>query len=309
LIPVLPHPSGPPRIYFNPSREDLRHTVLSAIHKSRQSIFLCMFGLSDPVLLKALSSKLKEEIPLTVYYDSKGSPDVRRTLQGASIHPVASSGIMHQKVLILDDAMVFLGSTNFTTSSLQMHDNLMIGFVSPKIATFLQEKLPNESGYIRSLVGGQHVELWLLPDPKGHVLADLRKHIKQATRSLKVAIFTLTHPVLLEELIQAKNRGVDVTVIVDLHASLGASARAIEVLQKAGVHVRASQGVQLMHHKFMLVDNRTLVTGSANWTKSAFVKNSDCLFILHELTEEQRSTMDAIWDCLKTMSQKKEALK
>lgn len=302
LIPVLPNPTTPPRIYFNPSREDLRHTIISAIHKSRDSIFLCMFGLSDPAVLKALAEKVQKNIPVTVYYDAKGSPDVRRTLQGASIHPIILPGIMHQKVLILDESMVFLGSTNFTTPSLKMHDNLMIGLVSPKIAGFLREKVPNSNGYLRCLVGGQNVELWLLPDPKGHVLADLKKNIKKASRTLRIALFTLTHPILIEEIIQAKRRGVDVTVILDMHSSLGASAQAAETLKLAGVHVRSSQGVQLMHHKFLYVDEATLITGSANWTKAAFTKNSDCLLILHQLTQEQQDSMNQIWNALKTSS-------
>ena len=304
LSPTLPEPAKPPRLYSNPSREDLRLTILSAIHQAKNSIFLCMFGLNDPSILRALSDQIHRKIPTTIYYDSKGSPDIRKTLPGASIHPVYSSGIMHQKILILDEEMVFLGSANFTSQSLKMHDNLVIGFASRKIAQFLKEKAPHSNGYLRSLVGGQDVELWLLPDLKGHVLTDLKRKIRKASRSLRIALFTFTHHVLIEEIIEAKKRGVQTTVIIDMHSALGASKEAVDILQKAGVSVCLSQGVQLMHHKFVYIDEQTLVTGSANWTKAAFAKNSDCLFILHNLNQEQRTCMNHIWHTLETSTKK-----
>lgn len=300
LTPTLPEIAKPPKLYVNPSREDLRLTFLSAIHKAQKSIFLCMFGLNDPSILRGITDKIHHGLPVTVYYDSKGSPDIRKTLKGATIHPILLSGIMHQKILILDDETVFLGSTNFTKQSLKMHDNLVIGFANQKIAQFLKSKVPHTNGYLRCLVGGQDVELWLLPDPKGHALTDLKKKIRGASRSLRIALFTLTHHVLLDEIVQAKRRGVDVTVIIDMHSALGASRDAVEFLQKGSVRTLLSQGVQLMHHKFAYIDERTLLTGSANWTKAAFEKNSDCLLVLHNLNEEQRTCMTRVWHNLET---------
>jgi len=254
-----------------------------------------MFGLSDPTLLHALSQKIQASIPTTLFYDPTGSPDIRTCLAGASIHPIHQPGLMHRKILILDEEKIFLGSTNFTTHSLKMHDNLLVGLVSRSIARFLQEKAPYTSGYMRSFVGGQDVEIWLLPDPRGHALTDLRKKIRHATHTLQIAIFTLTHPSLIEELTLASQRGVLVTVVLDMHSGLGASKRAVKALQKSKVRVLLSQGVQLLHHKFAYIDEKMLVMGSANWTQAAFTKNSDCLCILHHLNPEQKRCMHRLW--------------
>lgn len=299
LNPTLPTPSEPPRLYSNQCQQDLTLTFLEAIKKTKNSIYLVMFGLSDPAVLGALNQQIQKQIPTTIYYDGAGSPNLRKMLPGGDIHPIRMSGLMHQKILIIDEEMVFLGSANMTTPSLRMHDNLVVGLSNKKIAKFLKERAPHSSGHLRTLVGGQDVDLWLLPDPRGHVLTDLKKKIRAASRSIKIALFTFTHPSLLEELIAAKKRGVDITIVVDMHSGLGASAKMVAALKKEGIQILLSQGVQLLHHKFVYIDNQTLITGSANWTKAAFIKNSDCLIILHNLSDEQRLFMNRLWRRIK----------
>lgn len=304
VTPVLPKREDPPKLYYHPSREDLRMTLTHAIDRAKESIFISIFGLSDPAMLNALQRAIQRGVSTQIYYDTKGSPNLTKTLKGAKIHPIRHSGIMHHKMIVLDHELVFFGSANFTTHSLKMHDNLVIGVANQKLARFIEEKTPDKTGYLRTQAGGQSMEVWLLPDPKGHVLTDLKHKIKQAKKSLKIALFTLTHPILIEEIIQAKKRNIDTTVVIDLHSALGASAKAIKTLEQAGVPVFYSQGVQLMHHKFLLIDDTTLIAGSANWTRAAFSKNNDSFIILHSLNEEQSNLMKQLWKSLTTLAKK-----
>lgn len=300
LSPHLPKFNDPPRLYSNQCQRDLRLTLLEAIHQAKESIHLVMFGLSDGPILSAIAQKAKQGLSIDLYYDPKGSPRIDLLIEKAHVHPIANRGLMHQKILIIDHETVFIGSANMTTSSLRMHDNLTIGFMNRKAAAFLEEKTPHDSGYIKATVGGQELEIWLLPDPRGHALSDLRKKIRSANRSIRIALFTYTHPALIEEVITAHRKGIEVTVIIDMHSGLGASAKGIQQMHKEGVPILISQGVQLMHHKFLWIDEKTLLTGSANWTKSAFYKNSDCFIALHHLNPQQKAFMKKLWRQLKT---------
>lgn len=303
LTPRLPVAYDPPKLYSNQCRQDLRSTLLSAIHGANHSIHLVMFGLSDPPILSALSKKIEEKVPTTIYYDTGGSSNIHRYLKRGDLHPIKNAGLMHQKILILDNETVFIGSANMTTSSLRMHDNLVVGLVSKSMAKFLEEHKPYDSGYFQTIVGGQKIELWLLPDPRGHALTELRKKIRNAKSSIQIALFTFTHLGLIEEVIDAHNRGVAVSVVIDMHTGLGASSKAIEKLKAGGVAVYLSQGVQLLHHKFIYIDEKTLITGSANWTKAAFYKNSDCILALHHLNKEQKKFMNRLWSVVETSVQ------
>lgn len=300
LVPELPKTNEPPCLYSNQCQQDIRSTLLSAINGASNSIHLVMFGLSDRAIVRALSQKIGENIPTTVYYDTGGSPKLYKFLKGGELHAIKNTGLMHQKIVVLDKEMIFIGSANMTSASLRMHDNLVVGFVSPIAARFLEEHEPYSSGYLRTTVGGQEIELWLLPDPRGHALTELRKKIRCANRSIRIALFTFTHPGLIDEVIDAHNRGVKVSIVVDMHSGLGASAKAVDQLKNAGIEVFLSQGVQLLHHKFIYIDDQTLVTGSANWTKAAFYKNSDCILVLHHLTKPQKKFMKRLWSQIET---------
>lgn len=191
---------------------------------------------------------------------------------------------MHRKIAVLDHAQVFLGSANLTTSSLRHHANLVLGLYSPPLAAFLE----NPTGScLKFEVAGLPAELYLLPDPQGLGIERLLGLIDGAQKSIRVAMFTLTHPALAAALGRAQRRGVSVCVSVDYYTAKGASRKALAAMEQDGVAIYLSQGRELLHHKWALIDEGTLVMGSANWTTAAFTKNSDFLLFLFSLGEKQ----------------------
>ncbi len=299
FTPPLPSPGSPPILYSNQCSHDLRLTMLKAIKRAHSSIHLVMFGLTEPSILRNLAKKAShEKIPVNIYYDPSASIPLNPKINFLQSHPIRSTGLMHQKILVIDESMIFIGSTNMTRSSLSMHDNMILGLYSPKIARFLKEKTPHSSGHMKTLVGGQEIDIYLLPDPRGYSFFALKNLIQSAKINVKLAMFTLTHPNLIDEIIDAKRRGVDISIVVDYNSGMGSSAKEIERLKAAGVKTFLSTGSQLMHHKFVYIDNKTLALGSANWTKAAFNKNHDCFMVIHNINEEQKKFMDKLWQIL-----------
>lgn len=290
--PKIPTPYSEPILYSNQCKDDIKGLFLSAITNAKNSVHLLSFGLSDPNILHALIEKARE-VKVKAYYDQKASKPLPY-IEGIEWRPVKEIGLMHQKIVVIDEKIVFLGTANLTQYSLQMHDNLLIGLYSPKIAKFLVEKTPFSPSHMSTFIGGQKIDLWILPDAKNYALESLVQTIRSAKKKLFVAMFTLTHPTLIDEVIAARKRGVNVKVVVDKTASKGASKEAVKSLKENFVPVRISTGMQFLHHKFLLVDEKHLVLGSANWTKSAFYKNRDCFLILHNLKKKQKEFMKTL---------------
>lgn len=269
-----------------------------ALKSAKSSIALQIYGLSDPTILNLLKQKKGAGIPLTIFHDKKGSKDLPSCLEA---YPVKTSGLMHRKILIIDESLCLLGTANFTTQSLKMHDNLVVGLWSPAIAKFLRECIDLEGNFE---VDGVKITAFLLPDFDRKAINRLNSCIDTAVKSIQVAMFTLTHSELVQKLANAQKRGVKVSVAIDRYTGEGASRKSIEILKAAGVEVLLNQGSQLLHHKWAIIDEKNLVMGSANWTKAAFANNQDCLLILEKLPLSQQKILRKLWNAIAIGSQK-----
>jgi phosphatidylserine/phosphatidylglycerophosphate/cardiolipin synthase-like enzyme len=101
--------------------------------------------------------------------------------------------------------------------------------------------------------------------------------IAQARRSIKLEVYILTEQGVVDGLIAAKNRGVDVQVMVEPkpfnpgnpHAPLPVNHKAVNALRAGGVPVMdTNPAYTYTHAKFMSVDDATTFVSTANFTRT-----------------------------------------
>ncbi|HUP10178.1 MAG TPA: phospholipase D-like domain-containing protein [Caldimonas sp.] len=107
----------------------------------------------------------------------------------------------------------------------------------------------------------------------------------QAQQTAHVAIFTLTEPAIIDAMIAAHKRGVQVAVVADAKQSQSpdnpVQKKMIAKLQQAGVDVRlAVKQTALMHNKVGIFDGKTICSGSFNWTSAAEKRNDENLLVI-----------------------------
>ena len=76
------------------------------------------------------------------------------------------------------------------------------------------------------------------------------------------------------------------------------AAFASKLLQQQGVGTpRLARGDKL-HHKFAVIDNKTVITGSFNWSPSAADTNDETLLVIHSLNlaSHFNREMDRLWE-------------
>ena len=78
---------------------------------------------------------------------------------------------------------------------------------------------------------------------------------------------------VVEGLVRAKHRGIDVKLIADKTTPCERGS-GIEPLARAGVPVFIDRGIRLAHAKAMTIDRKVVLTGSMNWTAGA-ARNSE----------------------------------
>jgi phosphatidylserine/phosphatidylglycerophosphate/cardiolipin synthase-like enzyme len=110
-------------------------------------------------------------------------------------------------------------------------------------------------------------------------------------------MYSFTNPDLAQGLIQAKSRGLDVRVVVEKQQAGGQYSQHQE-LAAAGIPVRIDTNPSLMHHKFAVVDDSTVITGSMNWTGNGVGENNENLVIITspELNTKFSGEFDAVWN-------------
>ena len=127
------------------------------------------------------------------------------------------------------------------------------------------------------------IEVAFSPSPDAEQLVE--RTIDGAGRKVDVAIFYFSSRKIAESLIAAQHRGVQVRVVVD-----GGRARRpeclvnIRAMQKEGIVVRINNqylatGAR-MHVKYMIVDDKTVQTGSFNYSVKSQALNGENVVVV-----------------------------
>ena len=98
--------------------------------------------------------------------------------------------------------------------------------------------------------------------------------IGRTKRTIDILIFSFYSQRVVDALIAAKARGVDVRVASDMSQSR--RSQPLQTLFNAGVGLRLSAGrggTGVLHHKFAIFDGALLMTGSYNFSANAELYN------------------------------------
>lgn len=130
--------------------------------------------------------------------------------------------------------------------------------------------------------GGELKAVYFSPDDA--VMTSLIDLMEQEKKSIRIAAYCLMHPGVAKALKKAKERGVFVEVVVDPYSVKSRSPLASMVKKGVPVYVWKSleEGKKrgLMHHKFCLLGEETVWTGSCNFTRQGEIANRENVVVL-----------------------------
>ncbi len=142
--------------------------------------------------------------------------------------------------------------------------------------------------------------------PKGNCSDHIIQELQRAETEILVAVYAFTSSEIAWALVQAKQRGINVRVLVDRKFDRESKYSKGSFLKKQGLKVRRTSGLSkgdkrrgLMHQKFAVIDSRIVLTGSYNWTASAESINHENLLLFRDagpLAEEYRQQFLRLWE-------------
>ena len=107
------------------------------------------------------------------------------------------------------------------------------------------------------------------------------KVIDSAKSEIKMLAYSFTSTPVVKALVQAKKKGVSVSLVVDHKGNQGAKSRAaLSILVNVGCDVRTISAYQIHHDKVIIADKQTIELGSFNYSASAANKNSENVLVI-----------------------------
>src|SRR5947209_9002802 len=126
----------------------------------------------------------------------------------------------------------------------------------------------------------------------------LAEFIRGETDQLRLAIYSLNRPVIVQAILEQHVAGVPLRLIHDHVQSFGpGQLAALRELQAAGVPIKTNHHSGLMHLK-MAVRQDVVAFGSFNWTNNAETLNDEVLGIFTDGEQIARAAyvFDCMWD-------------
>lgn len=120
--------------------------------------------------------------------------------------------------------------------------------------------------------------------------------IGSALNNLDICVFTISDNEICRKIIERHKRGVKVRIISDNEKQHDRGSD-IDELSRAGIEVKIDNTRHHMHHKFAVIDNEKVITGSYNWTRSAEVYNHENIIVLNDkkVTEAYKDEFKKLW--------------
>lgn len=216
---------------------------------------------------------------------------VRLKKAGITVVDDRRSAIMHHKFMVVDDKTVWMGSTNLTPTSLYRHNNNAIILRSPELATAFNEEfhrlfdLKQFGISTRGLVprkapisiGGAEVRVFF--SPMGGGRAAVVSELAKARKSVHFMTFSLTDVEVGKTMEQKAKAGLEVGGVFDRWLAAGQYSL-FSAFRTNKLDVLRDGNEALMHHKVIIIDGQTLITGSYNYSQNAEQNNNEAFIIL-----------------------------
>lgn len=105
----------------------------------------------------------------------------------------------------------------------------------------------------------------------------IAKEIVKAHHSVYVQAYHLTNKAIINALYKARKNGAIVTIVVDKQAK----QEALRLIEQ-GFSVLIDYKPRIAHNKVMVIDDKTVITGSFNFTQAAQKYNAENVLIIED---------------------------
>ena len=295
-------------------------TLAAYIDRAQSTIDIAIYNFNNvntSLIINAINNAYSRGVKIRIISEGSNANNALNNLNVAipklSSPTSAAYGIMHNKFMIADpftsnpdDAVLWTGSTNWSSAQLFSDANNVIIFKDQSIARAYRlefNEMWGDTGMTPNLtnsrfgpfktdntphqfvIGGKNVECYFSPSDGTN--SKILNAINNTDTQLCFSVLAFTRTDLANGVASRANAGVNSFGMVEDTGSGGGNA--FLIMQAAmGSNVRIDNHSYLLHHKYLISDQNNsasdplVLTGSHNWSNSAETRNDENIVIVHD---------------------------
>ncbi|MDK1029159.1 MAG: phospholipase D-like domain-containing protein [Anaerolineae bacterium] len=269
--------------------------LVAAIDRARLTVDVAIYSLSLASIRKALINAQNRGVQVRVVMESGNmdrSAPQKLIESGVPVLGDRRDGLMHDKFVVIDRSDVWMGTMNFTYSGTYKDNNQLIHIRSVKVAENYTQEF-NEM-FVDDLFGaniaavtpnqevtinGTKLEVYFSPDDG--VANRIVEILENAEESIYFMAFSFTSDEIGQAMrVQAEN-GLIVAGVMEERQVKSNIGTEYDFFKQARLDVFIDGNQEQMHHKTIIIDEKIVITGSYNFSRSAEIRNDENVIIFH----------------------------
>jgi cardiolipin synthase len=259
--------------------DDTAQPIIEAIDGASTSLRIKMFVFSDPTLLQGVLAAHHRGVKVRIMLNparrsgEQENESTRKALTDAGVEVLDSNpefDVTHEKSMVVDDHTAYVKSLNWQTKNLTETRDYAVVTTHRHEVEEITECF--EADWARTpFHPGEHSHMiWCI----GNGRQRLGRLIDEAKHTLWLQNERYQDPVMIEHIVRASRRGVQVHVMARpphklKKEKLSEGVSGLRILQDVGVKIHKLRHVKL-HAKLLLADGNRAIIGSINLSPGSF---------------------------------------
>jgi phosphatidylserine/phosphatidylglycerophosphate/cardiolipin synthase-like enzyme len=269
--------------------------LVASIDAARLTVDLAVYSLNLRSIRDALIRAHERGVQIRVVMESDnmdGSAPQALIEAGIPLLGDRREGLMHDKFVVIDRSELWMGSMNFTYSGAYEDNNQLLLFRSVKMAEnytkefeemFLDDKFGDnvipETPNPKISIEDTRIEIYFSPDDG--VAVPVLEILNNAEESIYFMAFSFTTDEFGEAIRTQAENGLTVAGVMEEQQVKSNLGTEYDPFKQAGLDVFIDGIEGQMHHKTMIIDERIVITGSYNFSRSAETRNDENLIVIY----------------------------
>ncbi len=278
--------------------EGLDVIIAEDIRNAQNRVDIASFELNSESIVDALIFLDDAGIPARVVIDADFEDEaaIRRLRRnGVSVVTDDRRALMHNKFIVIDDQILWVGSMNFTTNGVFCNNNNMVRFEAPPLAANYAAEMdemyidrafgptsPDDTPREALDINGVKVENYFASEKE--LAPTIARTVARANDEILFMAFSFTDDDIGEAMIGRAEGGVHIRGVFETAGS-NTSYSYYPLFANLGmdnIDVAVDGNPRIMHHKAIIVDRSIVLFGSFNFSEGANRSNDENIVIVHD---------------------------